>query len=79
MIRHAGPDASVDVTIAYGPESLDVEVSDDGRGASSNGGDGGGHGLIGMRERVAVLGGEFEAGPKSGGGYLVHATIPVDS
>lgn len=79
VIRHAGPDVSVNVSIAYGSDSLDVAVSDDGRGAASNGGDGGGHGLIGMRERVAVLGGEFEAGPKAGGGYLVHATIPVDS
>lgn len=77
-IRHGGPDVTAKVSIDYGDDRLDVSVADDGRGSSANSTDTGGHGIIGMRERIAVLGGEFEAGPKTGGGYLVHATIPVE-
>ena len=52
----------------------------DGRGAAAGIGreEGGGHGLIGMRERVALYGGEFLAGPQPSGGYRVWATIPLD-
>ncbi|MEA1902712.1 MAG: sensor histidine kinase [Actinomycetota bacterium] len=78
-VRHGGPDVSAKVTLDYGEESLDVLVVDDGRGASALSEDGVGHGIVGMRERVAVLGGEFRAGPNAGGGYRVHATIPVEA
>lgn len=78
-IRHGGPGVSAKVLIDYTPDHLAVSVTDDGRGSSSTNADNGGHGIIGMRERVAVLGGHFEAGPKVGGGYRVHATIPVDA
>ncbi len=63
------------VVVNYGDGDLEVTVSDDGRGAGS--GDGGGHGLVGMRERVAVFGGELEAGPRAEGGYRLRAKLPV--
>ena len=59
----------------YGSELLEVEVADDGVGGSN--GDAGGHGLLGMRERAAVFGGIIEAGPGSGGGYVVRARLPL--
>jgi signal transduction histidine kinase len=85
VIKHAGTTSRVDVTIRYVPGLLDVEIVDDGRGlasrsanGSTNGGalDGTGHGLIGMRERVEVWGGELFVGPRPGGGYRVKATLP---
>ena len=74
--RHAGP-ARAHVFLRYGIEVLDVEVTDDGRMAS-NRGDGGGHGLVGMRERVALYDGTFKAGPRARGGYAVRARLPVE-
>jgi signal transduction histidine kinase len=75
-VRHGGPEVSANVRITYGDDSLDVVVLDDGRGAAGAPSNGGGHGLVGMRERVAILGGSFEAGAKPGGGYRVRARIP---
>ena len=63
----------------YGEASLEIEVADDGRGAvSSLGAAGSGHGLIGMRERVEVCGGELSAHPRTGGGYQVRAVLPIE-
>jgi signal transduction histidine kinase len=76
-LRHGGPNVAARVSIAYGENTLEVSITDDGWG-SSTGSDNGGHGIIGMRERVTMLGGEFDAGPKPGGGFKVHATIPLE-
>jgi len=85
VIKHAGTPTRVDVTVRYLPGSLAVEVTDDGRGLaarSNNGGtadgraDGSGHGLVGMRERVELWGGELSVGAAPGGGYRVRALLP---
>jgi signal transduction histidine kinase len=74
-LKHAGP-ARARVLIRYGDEHVEVEVADDGSGAT-NGAGGGNHGLIGMRERVALFGGELETGPRDGGGFAVRARLPL--
>jgi signal transduction histidine kinase len=73
-LKHANP-AQARVLVRYGDDLLELEVADTGAGASNGGGSG--HGLAGMRERVAVFGGELESGPRSGGGYSVRATLPL--
>jgi len=75
-LKHAGP-AKVHVRVRYGSESLELEVVDDGHGGSAGNGVGRGHGLVGMRERVALYGGDLEAGPQDGGGFLVRARLPL--
>jgi signal transduction histidine kinase len=76
VVKHAGP-AQVDVCIRYGTDDLEVEVVDDGRGAASDLDKiGGGHGLVGMRERVELYGGSLSTGPRSGGGFRVTARLP---
>jgi signal transduction histidine kinase len=78
VVKHAGP-ARAQVTIRYGDRDVTVEVTDDGRGAAAPAGDGRvatGHGLIGMRERVAAFGGDLEVGPRPGGGFRVAARLP---
>jgi signal transduction histidine kinase len=79
VVKHAGP-ARAQVTIRYGDQDVTVEVTDDGRGVGALAGDGRvgtGHGLVGMRERVAAFGGELEVGPGPGGGFRVAARLPV--
>ena len=78
-MKHGGPDVRAEVRIRYDSDAVDVEVSDDGRGAAAVPGNGGGHGIVGMRERVALVDGDFEAGPVAGGGYRVRATLPLDA
>jgi signal transduction histidine kinase len=74
-LKHAGPDPAATVTISYRHGVIDIEVTDTGRGGEPAAA--GGHGLVGMRERVALYGGTFEAGPEPDGGWRVHAGIPA--
>ncbi len=78
-IKHAGP-ARASVTVTFAPSSLELEICDDGRGdaASELAGEGGGHGLVGMRERLMLYGGELSTSHRDGGGFRVHARVPVD-
>jgi signal transduction histidine kinase len=76
--KHAGRSASATVRISYENDAVVIEVGDDGRGAATALSTvGTGHGLIGMRERVDVYGGEFTSSPRPGGGYVVRAVLPV--
>jgi signal transduction histidine kinase len=74
VLKHAGP-ASATVTVGYEPDAVRLEVVDDGRGVNGRS-SGSGHGLVGMRERVAVYGGTLETGPRTGGGFRVAARLP---
>ncbi|WP_406735167.1 sensor histidine kinase [Streptomyces sp. NBC_01108] len=76
--RHA-PGAAVDVELRYAPQALDLRIRDNGPGPDRSGSGARGHGLLGMRERVAAVGGELRAGPAPGGGFLVEARLPVDT
>ncbi len=78
-VRHGGPDVTATVAIEYKEDHLNLLILDNGRGASAESSDEVGHGIVGMRERITVLGGEFSAGPRTGGGYQVHAIIPIES
>ena len=75
-LKHAGP-ARAHVSVRYGNGELEIEVLDDGSAAGN--GDGTGHGLLGIRERVTVYGGSFEAGRRTIGGYAVRARLPYGS
>jgi signal transduction histidine kinase len=79
-LRHSGPGAA-DVTLDYRAGGLRLEVRDHGGPggvASDERGNGQGHGLVGIRERVKIFGGELAAGPAPGGGFLVRARLPLD-
>jgi signal transduction histidine kinase len=76
VVRHAGEGARAHVRVASHGDEIEVEVVDDGRGASPDAHDG--NGLTGMRERAAALGGRFEAGTGAEGGFRVRALLPAD-
>ncbi|MEU6126718.1 histidine kinase [Streptomyces sp. NPDC047123] len=78
--KHAGQEARAEVSVVRVGPNVEVTVLDDGPGHAPDDGrdsDGGGHGLLGMRERVTALGGSCTAGPRYGGGFRVHAILPV--
>lgn len=75
-LKHAGT-ATADVRLSFGVYWLVVEVYDTGRGPGPNPGRTG-HGLVGMRERVALYGGTLRTGPRPGGGFRVYAKIPIE-
>ena len=74
-LKHAGPAPSATVHLTYRHDGIEVEVTDTGSGGSPAAV--GGHGLVGMRERAALYGGQFDAGPHLGGGWRVRARIPL--
>lgn len=77
-LKHAGA-SRADVVLRYGDADLGIEVCDDGGGAGgAASGNGDGHGLVGVRERVTVYGGEMSAGPAPGGGFRLCARLPFD-
>jgi signal transduction histidine kinase len=75
VVKHAAP-ASCRVTVAGTPDEVRVEVTDDGSGQRRSSRHSG-HGLIGMRERTVMHGGDFSAGPGPGGGFAVRARLPL--
>ncbi len=72
-LKHAGP-ARARVSVRFGVDALELEIADTGAGAANGAG---GHGLVGMRERVAVFGGELESGPQPDGGFTINARLPL--
>lgn len=77
-LKYAGGGATATVTVRRRREAVSVTIEDDGRGAISEAIlSSGGNGLAGMKERVAALGGRIELGARRGGGYRVHAVLPV--
>ncbi|MFF5701920.1 sensor histidine kinase [Streptomyces sp. NPDC012794] len=76
-LRHA-PGSRVEVGIAYGPRDLHLCVANSAPTRPSPPSPGAGHGLLGMRERAGMLGGELAAGPRPDGGYEVSAVLPLD-
>jgi signal transduction histidine kinase len=77
-LRHARA-TRAEVTVRYGDRALELEVRDDGRGSPGADLNGAGQGIVGMRERAALLGGTLEAGPLPAGGYRVHAHLPLEA
>jgi signal transduction histidine kinase len=75
-VKHAGP-AHARVLLRYAPDGLDIEVRDNGVGPTERPADPG-HGLVGMRERVALYGGALDVGAADGGGFAVRARLPLD-
>ncbi|CAM5411321.1 sensor histidine kinase [Streptomyces fumanus] len=77
--KHAGPGAKAEVSVVRVGPNIEITVLDDGTGEDPAPAAGGGHGLLGMRERVAAVRGTLTTGPRYGGGFRVHAILPVTS
>ncbi|WP_435280266.1 sensor histidine kinase [Streptomyces koelreuteriae] len=75
--KHAGSHAKAEVSVVRVGPNIEITVLDDGSGEDADPGNGGGHGLLGMRERVTALRGTLTTGPRYGGGFRVHAILPV--
>ncbi|MCX4664637.1 sensor histidine kinase [Streptomyces uncialis] len=80
--KHGGPNTGASVRLVYFDDGLGLLVEDDGKGAphelyEEGGADGQGHGLIGMRERVGMVGGTLDAGPRPGGGFRISVLLPL--
>ena len=72
VLKHAGA-SHAEVVVRHRPDALQLEIRDDGRGPSNGGSPG--HGLVGIRERVKLYGGEMSAGPVNGGGFVLSASL----
>jgi signal transduction histidine kinase len=77
-LKHARA-SHAEVTVRYAPDEVGIEVRDDGTGATPSDGHGHGHGLIGIRERVKLYGGEMTAGTTNGGGFTLSTRLPLTS
>ena len=78
VVKHSRP-RRVTVTLAFRDSTLEVEVLDDGAAAVTHGAHtGGGHGIVGMRERVSLLGGQLQTGARANGGFRVAARLPIE-
>jgi signal transduction histidine kinase len=75
-LKHAGR-AHASVAISYEPNEVVISVEDDGGAGAGTLDESGGHGLLGMRERVAMYGGVLQAGPRDDGGFAVRARLPT--
>jgi signal transduction histidine kinase len=75
-IKHAAP-AHAKVRVRWRRDTLELEISDDGRGPGAINGASGGHGIAGMPERAALHGGSIQAGAGASGGFTVHARLPL--
>ncbi|MDQ0712850.1 signal transduction histidine kinase [Streptomyces luteogriseus] len=75
--KHAGPQAKAEVSVVRVGPNIEITVLDDGSGENETQDSGGGHGLLGMRERVSALRGTLTTGPRYGGGFRVHAILPL--
>ena len=73
-LKYAGP-ARAWVSVNWAGDQLELQVENDGQVDHGEGG--GGHGLVGMKERISVVGGTLESGPRPGGGFVVKARIPI--
>jgi signal transduction histidine kinase len=79
-LKHAEEASRVTVTLRYRARELEINVADDGRPVTTPRGNGErGHGLVGMRERVTLLGGHLDVGPDAEGGFSVHAALPLEA
>jgi signal transduction histidine kinase len=74
VMKHAGTGSSASVVLTYRGNALDLRISDDSAAVTSAGD---GNGINGMRERVRLLGEAFSAGPRTGRGFEVSATLPI--
>jgi signal transduction histidine kinase len=77
VIKH-GRAARTDVTVRWGEDAVELTIADRGPGPAERSGEDGGHGLVGMEERVRLYGGELHTGPRRGGGFEVRARLPFE-
>ena len=75
MLKHAGSHAQTEVRVSTDNHGVEIEVLDNGHGATIL--PGSGHGIVGMRERAMLLGGSLDVGPRTGGGFQVVAHLPI--
>ena len=78
FLKHAGPEATAQVDIGYGAAEITIDVIDNGPPVPPSEPHSPGHGLRGMQERVASMGGRLETGPLDGGGFQVRASLPIE-